>query len=205
MVKKILVEGLDYAGKSTLCLKLVDTLNQIGFNVKYNKGNIFKNNFEEYTKKELYVENPDLIRLNALLTLGHLTDSLVVNNFDGIDFLVQESYIDRTIGFNIANKIPFFANLLDSLYDRLVQFDLSLFLDATIEERQKRYVTRFYEKTKYDEMIFQDPKKFLEINSAIKESILRRPNCVLIDNSDLNANETYLLALDLIKGIIRND
>ena len=201
MVKKILIEGLDYAGKSTLCKNLVNGFSNEGFEAKYNKGNVIKNCLDDYTRKELYSENSDLIRLNALLTIGPLVDSLAENNLSGIDFLVQESYIDRTIGYNKAHVIPYFSELLEELYDKLLQFDISFFLDADIDERRKRYERRKDERNKYDDMIFKDPDKFLEMNEKIKKLTLRRPNSYLIDTSNSTPAEDYMKALEIIRGI----
>jgi thymidylate kinase len=202
MVKKILIEGLDYAGKSTLCKNLVNEFNNEGFEAKYNKGNIIRNCLDDYTRQELYSENSDLMRLNALLTLGPLVDSLAEDSLSGIDYLVQESYIDRTIGYNKAHQIPYFSELLEGLYDRLLQFDVSFFLDADISERRRRYEKRTDERNKYDDMIFQDPERFLEMNETIKESVLRRPNSYVIDTTDSTPNEDYMKALEIIRGIL---
>lgn len=68
MVRKILIEGMDYAGKSTISRSIVSHYINHGLGTIYNKGNLIKTNVDEFVNKELYRQKSDLIRLNALLT-----------------------------------------------------------------------------------------------------------------------------------------
>jgi len=200
MVKKILVEGLDYAGKTTLAKGLVHIFNNMGLPSIYNKGNMVKTSLDDYVRKELYSESSDLIRLNALLTLGPLIDALENDSSSDLGYLVQESYIDRTIAYNKANKIPYFAEILEDLQTKLVQFDVSLFLDADIETRQKRYYSRTSERNKFDELIFADSDLFCRINDLTRELVLKRTNSHLIDTSNITEEEVRQIAINLILG-----
>jgi thymidylate kinase len=200
MVKKILVEGLDYSGKTTLCKNLVNGFKKISFTTKYNKGNIIKNCLNDYTQEELYSENSDLIKLNALLTIGPLIDSIEEKNMPNIDYFIQESYIDRTIAYNKVNNIPFFSDLLENVYDNLLQFDVSFFLTTNINERKKRYEIRIDERNKYDNLIFQDPKKFEEMNQIMKNLVVKRPNSYIIDTTNSTPKNDYLKAFTILRG-----
>ena len=203
MVIKILVEGLDYSGKSTLCRTLKEELSNKGKRVLFNKGDIIKTNLTAHTKKELYADDSDLIKLNSLLTLGPFFDALNENNQTGIDYLIQESYIDRTIGYNKANNIPFFADMLESVYHKLVQFDISFFLEADIEERKARFKKRVQERNKYDSLIFEDPTKFLEINRLVKNSFVKRKNSYVLDTTSISTNEVYEKVISKVEEIAK--
>lgn len=197
MVRKILVEGLDYAGKSTLCRNLVSEYTKRGLSAVHNKGNLFKTRFDDFVKAELYSEHSDIVRLNALLTLGPLVDGLSDTNI-GSDLIIQESYVDRTIAYNIVNDIPYFHELLTSLDSKLSQFDVSIFLDADINERKKRFEKRVEERNKYDDLIYSKPDDFEKMNAIMRERMSQRQNSHRIDTSYLSEERVFFLAREFI-------
>ncbi|MEY9873311.1 thymidylate kinase [Streptacidiphilus sp. MAP12-33] len=140
---RILVDGLDLSGKTTLVQALIAELDDRGVTAVRHRGMLAHHHPVEPLLKRLpLVRQADSGFITAaFLTAGYALDSLLV----GIDpprpagaVLLQEGYADRTLAFGIAGG-PYLTALLGVRWLRLfAPFDLAVYVHAPLEVRAGR-------------------------------------------------------------------
>jgi thymidylate kinase len=143
---RVLVDGLDLTGKTTLVRTLVDALTDRGVSARANRWMLANRHPLSAALRRLpRVRQPDSGLITAaLLGPGYLLDSVLVRAHPpaGADVLIQDGYADRTVAFGMAGG-PHAASCLALRWASLLApFDLAVFLHAPVQVRAERLAAR---------------------------------------------------------------
>jgi len=144
---RILVDGLDLSGKTTLVSTLIDTLSHYGVAAVRHRGMLAEHHPLERTLKRLplaYQSRSSLIT-GAYLVGGYALDAVLVHvdpPRTGGAVLVQEGYADRTMAVGLAGG-PYLPAVLAMWASRwFATFDVAVFLHASPAVRSARLDAR---------------------------------------------------------------
>ncbi|MFI1184299.1 hypothetical protein ACH4UT_32830 [Streptomyces sp. NPDC020799] len=144
---RILVDGLDLSGKTTLVTTLIDTLADHGVPAVRHRGMLCEHHPLERLLKRLplaYQSRSSLIT-GAYLFGGYALDAAFVHldpPRTGGAVLIQEGYVDRTMAVGLAGGPYLPATLAMWASRRFATFDLAVFLHASPAVRRTRMETR---------------------------------------------------------------
>ncbi len=196
----MLIEGLDLAGKSTLCNALHNQFQDFSIT---RRNSLIPNN-------ELY-KQADIIRLKGLLHSSELANLyLSALNTDIIRYTKPDTFLiqDSTIALrsyshyaarghkSIAEK---FHNLLEEHHPN---FDRTIVLMATIDKRLERLEMRRelspHEIADDDLLIERDPTTFLRMENILVDAAKKRFNAVVVDTRELSSEDVFSAAVSII-------
>ncbi|MFD8915551.1 hypothetical protein [Streptomyces sp. NPDC059575] len=144
---RVLVDGLDLSGKTTLVTALADELEARGRSVLTHKGLLApRHPARRLLRKLPLVRQPDsTLVTTAYLTAGYVLDSLLVRTFapdQAGTVLIQDGYVDRTVAFGMAGG-PYLAAVLALRWPRVfAPFDVAVHLHAPADARRTRLGAR---------------------------------------------------------------
>ncbi|MFJ3762554.1 hypothetical protein [Streptomyces sp. NPDC090080] len=144
---RVLIDGLDLSGKTTLTAALATELAARGRTVAKHKGFLADRHPARRALKKLpLVRQPDsTLVTTAYLTAGYLVDSLLTRTAAPEPpgtVLIQDGYVDRTVAFGMAGG-PYLSAALALRWPRLfAPFDLAVYLTAPAEVRRNRLGAR---------------------------------------------------------------
>ncbi|MET8698300.1 hypothetical protein ABZW10_05410 [Kitasatospora sp. NPDC004723] len=144
---RILVDGLDMSGKTTLVAALIKTLEARGVTAVRHRGMLAEHHPVEPLLKRLpLVRQPQSSAITAaFLVGGYALDGLLVR----LDpprpadaAIIQDGYADRTIAFGLAGG-PYLTAALALWASRMfATFDVAVYLHASPEVRRARMAER---------------------------------------------------------------
>ncbi|MDP4510351.1 nucleoside/nucleotide kinase family protein [Nonomuraea turcica] len=144
---RILIDGLDLSGKTTLVAALAQELQKRGHAAVRHRGMLAQHHpLEPLLKRLPLVRQPDSAFITtAFLTAGYALDALLV----AVDppeprqaVIIQDGYVDRTVAFGMAGG-PYLAAALALRWTGLfAAFDVAVYLHAPVEERRRRLAVR---------------------------------------------------------------
>ncbi|MEV0620276.1 hypothetical protein AB0I81_43630 [Nonomuraea sp. NPDC050404] len=144
---RILVDGLDLTGKTTLVHELTTTLTERGIPTRSHTWMLARRHpFAAALRRLPRVRQPDSGAITAaLLGPGYLLDGLLVRcappDRPG-EVIIQDGYADRCTAFGMAGG-PHLAACLALRWRRLfAPFDIAVYLHAPTEVRAERLATR---------------------------------------------------------------
>jgi len=144
---RILVDGLDLTGKTTLTQAIVDALAERGVPAMRHRGMLAaRHPLERWLKKLPLVRQPDSSMItSAFLLGGYALDGVLARLAPpqpaGI-VLVQDGYADRTAAFGMAGG-PFLAACLALRWPQVfAAFDVAVYLHAPAPVRASRLADR---------------------------------------------------------------
>ena len=187
-MKRVLLEGTELSGKTTLAENVKQRLEKKGYNTTLNIGPIDKNsklvNFPLQLAKRIKIPTIQ----EVLYTLSLISDG----RFDGEqneDFLIQERYYPSVMAysrvFNPFGLNRHFGTHLRRFYG---DFDYNVLVKADVESRLQRIANRT-NKTKLDEMVEQNPQLSVDLECALIEILSSERNYIEIDTSVMNSEE----------------
>lgn len=187
MVKKhIAIEGFDGSGKTTLAKNIAKILNfdYVEKPLSYIMGK------ENYSKVAKNINTTQDETIKALFySCGNF---YLVNNFEKV---VSDRHILSSFFYNYSNKSK---EIYDFLNKNLRKPDLTILLYCKNEIRKKRIIKRNPEDKDimrvelFDDEDFKKMEDFLKINNY---------NYVIIDNTNLNEEETLKKSFDVIRKL----
>ncbi|MGW2376303.1 MULTISPECIES: nucleoside/nucleotide kinase family protein [Kitasatospora] len=144
---RILIDGLDLTGKTTLAKQLAEALRAEGAAVVHHRGVLAPRNPVAALLERRGISAPQH-PTSALLNAAYLVACALDRPLRGAaawersGILIQESYVDRSLAYGIANG-PWAAARLALRFPHLFTgFDLALYLHAPLEIRRGRLERR---------------------------------------------------------------
>ncbi|MFI1191055.1 hypothetical protein [Streptomyces californicus] len=144
---RILVDGLDLSGKTTLVTALAAELESRGRSVLTHKGLLAPRHPARRALRKLpLVRQPDSALITgAYLLAGYVVDSALVRVSAPEPVgavLIQDGYVDRTVAFGMAGG-PYLSAVLALRWPRVfAPFDLAVYLHAPADARRTRLGVR---------------------------------------------------------------
>lgn len=203
MRKFIVLEGLDYAGKSTLAKALVEKINSLGKNVKHVSMSSNDNIVLSAIKQTILESDYDMdIDTQALLFASSI--SYMLNNHI-VPALQQGSYVicER---FTLSNRVyqeqSLLSNVVTSTIESIKKAELTIILDITPDEYLKRQNTR----GNPDRLESVDIDKVIERRTRYLSFARQNPDVKILDgNLDTNEQVDYILTLIKQKRLDENN
>ncbi|PZG04927.1 hypothetical protein [Nonomuraea aridisoli] len=188
---RILIDGLDLTGKSTLVRELTSTLNERGIPARDHRWMLSRiQPFAARLRRLPRVRQPDSGFITAaLLGPGYLLDGLLVrlsppDRSDQV--IIQEGYADRCVAFGMASG-PHLAACLAVRWPRLLApFDLAIYLHAPVETRAKRLAIRD-DADANDRRTVEDPSFAATFNTTLVRGVGRRHTHLRIYDTSLRS------------------
>ncbi|WP_316528380.1 hypothetical protein [Kitasatospora brasiliensis] len=144
---RILVDGLDMSGKTTLVATLIKTLEARGVAAVRHRGMLAEHHpVEPLLKKLPLVRQAQSSAITAaFLVGGYALDGLLVRvdpprPADAV--IIQDGYADRTIAFGLAGGPYLTAALALWASQAFATFDVAVYLHASAQVRRERMVLR---------------------------------------------------------------
>jgi thymidylate kinase len=192
----VLVEGLDLAGKTTLCEGLVQKLEAIGLVVVLSKNNLLGQNAVGTRAKKYALGTPVTnLETGALFLASHFYDTTLFKMpLEGMVHLQDSSWL-RTVSHHSMHGTPVVPELAEVLFDAHPKFGTVIYLTADIEVRKQRVLEREARcpgtNTPGDYMSHTDPNFVIRHDRRLL-GITRRfyPDVCVIDTSSMSGEET---------------
>ncbi|MFE3629462.1 nucleoside/nucleotide kinase family protein [Streptomyces goshikiensis] len=203
---RLLVDGLDGAGKTTLVDALLALMAEHGIEAVRHRGMLAEHHPLEKPLKRLrlarqYRSSPIT---GAYLAAGFALDALL-ERFDpprcGGAVLVQEGYVDRTIAVGLAGG-PFLPALLALWASRhFAAFDVAAFVHADVEVRRERFAAREHlddgDRNSVDNPGFAD-----RFDAGLLHFLGRRHRTLLVFNTALHRPEEMARQILAAAGLL---
>lgn len=166
---RVLIDGMDLSGKSTLCRGLVERLQRAGVPARRNLGGLTHGAAHRFTQRAWRQRPPGDGLVGWGFVASALTDALTRPEPPGV--IVQEAYAQHTIALAEGFGHPAVSRAMRALAPALPHFDHLFYLGATLETRRARYVTRGVNDG-MDALIFEDPARFSRIEARLRGLML---------------------------------
>lgn len=183
---KILIEGMDLSGKSTITADInsLTNIKRIKQRTLSDQTSIY--DFTVAQSKLGYLSQELISKLYCLAINEDLENYKITES--GI--VLQDSYFAlRSYALACQNKD---FSLSDEIYSLLRKFpkpELSFYLTATTEERIKRNLNRDKPMAYMEKMLMSNPKKFEGIEECLRNGVIELFNAEVIDTSKISHNE----------------
>jgi len=177
-VVRILVDGLDMSGKTTLTKTLIDTLNSCGITAVRHRGMLAEHHpVEPLLKKLPLVRQAESSAITAAFLLGGYALDAALVRVDpprtGGAVLIQDGYVDRTVAFGLAGG-PYLSAAFGLWGARwFASFDLAVYLHASPEVRRTRMEGRD-EVDSADRRSVEDEAFAARFNAVLLHGMARR-------------------------------
>lgn len=180
---RILIDGMDLSGKTTLAKALVATLREHGLDARRNVGGLHKGWFDAWAQKAYRRLRPGSAVVSWLFAATALADAIRATLPKPGEIVVQEAHAAHTIAFaeGFGSRVP--AMLLRWLRPFLPRFDLIVHLKASHAERGRRFHVRQHN-TPVDALLFSAPALFHDIDRRLCE-LMTRDGALILDTDHL--------------------
>lgn len=189
----VVVEGLDFAGKTTVCREVRRRLTEAGTPVTDSTTCLYGRPVDRFLDVVYRAPRlPSLLR-SALYHLAYLADLLPAarhGNRPGGVFL-QQSYVHRVLAYDRASGRRLLGRFAGLLARRLAgRVDLWIFLDCPLDERRLRY-RRSGERNERDEHRFSTGQRPFEerLESELRH-LAQQAGYLFIENTDSDHRKT---------------
>lgn len=206
--RMVLVEGLDLAGKSTLCQGLATRLRKSGLVVTIAKNNLLGQNAVGKLAKE-YATTAHAAKLEtgALFLASHLYDTTLFRGPIEGQVHIQDSSWLRTISYHTMQGTPIIPSLAEALFDAHPVFGAVIYLTASMEIRRARILARETAcpgaNTPGDFMSFTDPDFVARHDCKLMEITKRfYPWTEVVDTSSATPEDTIEEGWRVLRGVL---
>nr|WP_255360223.1 hypothetical protein [Kitasatospora sp. MBT66] len=186
---RILVDGLDMSGKTTLVTNLVGAFESLGHPAARHRGFLAGHHPVKKALKRLrLVRQPDSALITTAYLLGGYAVDAALVRLDPPQptgaILVQDGYVDRTVAFGMSGGPYLSAALALRCAHLFAPFDLAVYLHAPVETRAERMAGR--EKVDaVDRRSVEDPAFAHRFNAFLLHGMGRRHrNLLVFDTSE---------------------
>jgi dTMP kinase len=190
---RILIDGMDLSGKTTLAKALVAALQEAGIQARRNVGGLHKGWIDALAQRTYRWCRPGSALVSWLFAATALVDALRARRPAPGTVLVQEAYAEHTIAFAEGFGRRAAAWLVRRLRHWLPRFDLIVHLQADRETRERRFHGRGRNDA-VDRLIFAAPDRFDSIGRRLK-ALLEAESCLALDTDRLSPAEVLAKVL----------
>lgn len=186
---RILIEGPDLAGKSTIASSLVEHLQNGNHRVDHLKGKYSRRSWNQVLRRLDANRFAQSNLLNSLYIASAVLDKLTRTADAAAPIVICESYVDRAIAYGTSlqrNPIARVASHMPWLFPR---FELVVLLTCSYELRLERLASRTTP-TRIDRMTCDSPQTHDRFVSAYQRALRRHDNLLTFD--------TGRIAIDVI-------
>lgn len=186
----ILIEGLNFAGKSTL----IEGLRQHLGKSRVLNGDFCANNPVGRVARELqrWDEAFGGLEAGALFLSSMLWDARNFQNPSPGEVHLQESCWLRVLAYEqLYGSVPI-ARMMEEQGRRFPRFQKALFLTASLEERERR----FRYGSRGDLMAFRQPEKFLALERRLRELVVEWEAGVVLETDGLSPDQVLRRVLN---------
>jgi thymidylate kinase len=195
---RVLIEGPDLSGKSTLVAQLTGELRRRGWTVTAAKGKVCSSPAAQLLSRVKPNRHPHSTLLNAGYLGAALLDHLYLRRPPADTIAITEGYVDRSIAYGIAQRLGLPASVALRHAWLFPTFDLAILLTASLQTRRTRMACR-PNPSRIDDLSIQSHFRFL---AAYRLVFRRHANRLLIDTSRCTANETLEIALGAVATMV---
>jgi thymidylate kinase len=204
----VLIEGMDLAGKTTLCSRIIDELRRTGVSCTFGNNALVRDNpialrADEYRKDP----KAGMLETGALFLAAHLYDAhQFTYPIEGTVHL-QDSCWLRTLAYHETKGTRWVPELLQATRHLQPTFDLTFYLTASIESRKARVIQRELEKPgendAADYLSHVDPERLMRHDMKLL-TVTRRiyPDVHLVDTTTLCPDEVFSTVYPQIKALL---
>lgn len=204
----VLVEGLDLAGKSTLVRGLIQHFESTGYTVRYSRNSTVPDNQVALKADALRMrKSASRLETGALFLAAHLNDALLFEAPPvGVVHLQDSSWL-RTLAYHSLRDTPIIPQLVYQAKDYQPDFDVVVYLTATMKARESRLLQRMAESPEEndhnDALVVRDPNK-AQANDEVLMAVTKDcyPQTVVIDTSCMSPREVLDRAISIIEARI---
>ncbi|MFJ7905212.1 hypothetical protein ACIQ6V_32800 [Streptomyces sp. NPDC096198] len=205
---RILVDGLDLSGKTTLVTTLIDTLAARRIPAVRHRGMLAEHHPLERLLKRLPLAHQSQSSLitGAYLFGGFALDAVLVHvdppRTSGA-VLIQEGYVDRTTAVGLAGG-PYLPAALAMWASRcFATFDLAVFLHASPAVRRARLQTR--DRVDVGDLRSVEDEAFADrFNAALLTYLSRRHPSLLVFDTGVHAPQEMAEQILLAAGLVHS-
>jgi len=191
---RVLVDGPDLSGKTTLVEAVRAQLKARGWTVQVSKGGRDKRWRARTIARVSPNKHPDSALLNAAYIaqalLDHLRDRPVPQN----TIIITEGYVDRSIAYGIARRLGWPAQLALRARDIFPRFNLAILVKADLATRKTRLAQRNAPSC-IDSRSIESHRRFL---AAYRLVFRRHRRRIVIDTSRVGIEDAADVALQHI-------
>ncbi len=182
----VLVEGLDFSGKSTVAALLVDRLVRAGIPVVHSTSALWPSALLRLAVR--VGAHPVARRFRPVVYAAlPVADRLFYRRPRGA-LTVHEGSIDRLIAFQATFGSRWLAAGLRAVRPLLIRFDQTVTLTASHQERLRRAGLR-QRVNDVDRLVLSDPHRLARCDALLAELTGRRPRALRIDTTSLSTAE----------------
>lgn len=191
---RVLVDGVDLTGKTTLVRSLVAELQARGFAADRNVGPLRKGALARAAQARYRAAcDPGDATQTWLFVAAALADLAAPRCHPGI--LVQEAWVEHTIALARALGRPVAAAVVLAIEALLPRFDAAILLVADETTRRRRLAARA-EADALDRLLVEAPEASAELERTLNGLLLRRPNVLVLDSARLAPEEMVRRAVE---------
>ncbi|EJV74915.1 hypothetical protein CN447_29000 [Bacillus thuringiensis] len=198
----ILIEGLDFSGKSTVTPLIIEKLRSMGYSVSHKEGGGLNEGI--YRQLVLWSYKQKWLPQNLvqiIYNLSPLVDKITFKRpeFNKGEVHVQQGYIDRVISYNYANHNNFSNWFLRNSYKYFLKFDIKILIVTDLDERIKRYINSGNKNERDEKRFFttEGLDTFKKIDRYLKKEAKKR-NYLIFDNTNHSISETQEKIMQII-------
>lgn len=186
LVNGILIEGVDYAGKTSVAKKLLQEIRKKGKETRYNKDYLLKDN----PLVKLFIKKGDAISPpNILQDIYYITAKLIEKEYYRQErvFIIQDRYL-----FSTLNHISFFylnknKDIL-KLYEVGLHFKKNIYLTCSLESKKER-CHHDPPKDPFDRFLFSNINLFQEYDEFCLSNVPKDESWIIINTDNLSIDE----------------
>ncbi|MGW3957416.1 hypothetical protein ACWEKM_42540 [Streptomyces sp. NPDC004752] len=200
----VVVEGLDFAGKTTVCREVHDRLSEASVPVTDSLTCLtggFVDRFLDLVYRAPRM--PSRLR-SALYHLGYVPDlfpALRAGRGRG-GVLLQQSYVHRVLAYDLASRRNLLGWAADRLATRLAgQVDLFVYLECPLEERRQRYLRSSDPNERDDHRFSAARRPFEERLESELRALAAQAGYLVVENRDSDHRKTAARIVELIEQL----
>lgn len=183
---RVLIDGMDLTGKTTLAWRLVEALRAAGIPAERRAGPLVPGRVSAWTRAAYRRSAPGAASVSWGYAASAAVDALLAH--DPADkVVVQEVGPEHAAAFAASFGHAGPEGLIDALRPWWPRFDLSVCLRASLPTLQARYRLRDRNDA-VDTMLFTAPDRFMEIEQRLADR-MRGSGAMLLRTDDLTPSE----------------
>ncbi|CUI05721.1 hypothetical protein LXA47_27405 [Massilia sp. P8910] len=200
---RVLIEGTDLTGKSTLAAGLVARLTDSGIQAAHQKGYLYRNPFLRLLGRWEANKYARSAMLNSMYIVSGLIDGLIETMRAKDPYvLVCESYVDRAIAYGIALRLGWISKLALTRTRCFPRFDLCILLRCDYNERISRREKR-ETVTVTDRLTTRDQHTHEAIANSYAMLVHRHSAVLILDTDEADAEEVLNRCFDSVIQLLR--
>ncbi|MDD4352895.1 MAG: hypothetical protein PHN56_00405 [Candidatus Nanoarchaeia archaeon] len=197
IIEGCLLEGVDYAGKTSIAKKLIEKLKKENVRVKYNKDYISDN----YFSKKLISKGDKLIAPDISQDLFYIITKIIdINNYkiNKKEFIIQDRYLLSTL-----NHFSFFYlnknRDIFKIYDKGIHFKKNIYLTSTLSTKIERF-KKNKPTDSFDIYLSNNLDMFQEYDNFCLSNVPKSEDWKIIQTDNLSIESLVNIIIHFIKN-----